>query len=118
MSLITRTILANAKAIAQNATGYSDSIDCKFSQGDAAVLVKTVTGTCTITQQCSHDNVNWYDAVSSAGAALGAVCTALAATTGTYIAYTPVLAPYIRYKIVETNVGALTITLTCMFTED
>jgi hypothetical protein len=117
-ALVGRTPLATLKAIAQAGTGYSDSMNFSRCTGDVAVFIKTVTGTCTISQQCSLDGDNWYDPVSAAAAALGVVCTAVAATTGTYIVYTPVLAPFIRFKIVETNVGALTVSLTLLFGED
>lgn len=117
-SLIARTKLASAQAIAQAGTGYTDSMDFSRCAGDAAVLIVTLLGTSTITQQCSFDNVNWYDPVVAAGTATGAVCTATAATTGTYIVYTPILSPYVRFKVVETNVAALTITLHLIFREE
>lgn len=117
-SLIAVELLANAKAVTQNTSAYSDSMDFSRCAGDAVVLVKTLLGTTTISQQVSTDNVNFYDPVNAAGTALGAVCTALAATTGTYISYTCVMAPYIRFKITETNVAALTITLRLAFREE
>jgi len=116
-SLLARTRLADSKVIARNATGYTDSMDFSKCAGDASVFFVGSLGTSTISQQCSYDNTNWYDPIAAAGTALGAVCTALAAST-VYISYTPVLAPYVRFKVIETNVAILTYSLTLIFREE
>jgi len=116
-SLIARTKLADGKVIARDAIGYTDSMDFSRCAGDAAVLYTGSLGTATITQQCSFDNINWYDPIAAAGTALGAVCTATAAST-VYISFTPVLAPFVRFKVDETNVAILTYSLTLIFREE
>lgn len=106
-------------AVATSATGYSDSIDFSRCQGEAAILVTSLVGGATISQQCSKDNVTFYDPVVAAGTATGAVCTALAAAdTPRYITFSPVLCPYTRFKIIEDGTGDLVITLRFCFREE
>lgn len=111
-SNLIKTVLSNAQAITRAAIAYSDSIDFSSCEGDIALLIASTAGSVTITQQCSVDNSNFYDPVDKDGTALGAVVSALTVTTGKYVAVSPVIAPYIRYKIVEGDVGATALTLT------
>lgn len=110
-SVIIQKVLKSADALAQNATEYSDSIPMKGMEGDVAVVIISTAGSITVTQQVSLDDSTWYDPVNSSGSAVGAVAAALTVTTGTYIVYSPVLAPYMRFKIVEGNVAATVVTL-------
>ena len=118
-SILAIVDLCKAQAIATSATGYSESVDFSRCQGEAAVLVTSAVGGATISQQCSKDNVTFYDPVVAAGTATGAVCTALAAAdTPRYIAFSPVMAPYARFKIIEDGTGDLVISLRFCFREE
>ena len=101
-------------------THYTSSMKFDKCTGEVCVLiVLTGTGTGTITQQCSMNDVNWYDPVNASGSAVGTVCTAKAATTGTWISYSRVMSPYIRFKVVEAGGAATTtVTLTLIFQEE
>jgi len=109
-SILGMVELATALA-ADNGTVHSDSIRFEECAGDATVLLISTAGSITVSQQCSLDNVTWYDPVNASASALGTVGTAVTVTTGTYIAYTVVLAPFIRYKIVEDGTGATAVTI-------
>lgn len=111
MGLAIMTQVVNtALAVAQAGTVYSGVISCPRLTGYCAVLLVTTAGSVTITQQCSKDGTTFYDAVDSDGNALGAVVSAM--TVGSkYIQFSPIIAPYIRFKIVEGNVAALAITI-------
>lgn len=104
--------LASALAVGSGATAYSSSGAFDTSAGYTAILIVSTAGSITVTQQCSVDDTNWYNPVAIDGSALGAVCSALTVTTGTYIKFDPVVAPYIRFKIVEGSVGATAVTIT------
>ena len=111
-------ILMTAEALAQADTHYTSSTDFDNCTGYVSLLVVAASAgaaTITITQQCSLDGENWYDPVGPTGAAIGTVATALAVTTGTYITYSPVVAPYARFKVVEGNTAAVTVTITVTF---
>ena len=120
-SILAREVLATAKAYVQTTPFYTNSVAFDKCQGNATVLL-IVTGSSTsslaVTQQCSLDNVNWYDPVDATATATGAVATAQAVTTGLYISYSPVLTPYIRFKGVQTNNITGTMTLTLIFREE
>ncbi len=117
-SILAAEILSSAQSIGKAATGYSNSVDFSRCQGDASVFIISTAGSITVTQQCSMDNVTFYDPVNSSGTALGGVATALTVTTGTWVSYTPVMAPYIRFKIVEGNSAATVVTLKLVFREE
>lgn len=116
-SQITYTTLMDANSITKNTTEYSDSYDFHGSAGDAAlIIIITSAGapTFTISQQCSVDGSNWYDPVNEAGA-LGGIWTDHLKTSGAYVAFTPVMAHYIRFAVTETgNVIAGTVTITLL----
>ncbi len=109
-------------AVAQNSTVYTSGEDRKpvrFRRlaGNAAMWIKTTGGSITVTQQVSLNGKEWHDAVDNSGNALGSVCSAR--TQGTYyIKFTPVLAPFVRFKIVEGNVGSSTVTAKLIFEEE
>ena len=98
-----------AKSI--NGTDYSDAILFTASQGFASALV-TLSGavSTTITVQCSYDGTNWYDPIDENGSSLGTVCSGI--TTSKFIQFPPVVAKYIRFKIV--TAGAVTVTIDLM----
>lgn len=97
--------LMNAQALLQNATGYSSSLIFDVAAGDATVLLVSTAGSITITQQCSLDNITWYDPVNASGSAVGSVASAFTVSAGTYISFTVVQSPFIRFKVVEGNVA-------------
>lgn len=113
---LTRQIIHSA-SVAQNATEYTDVVTSHRSTGDAAILIVSSAGSITVTQQCSLDNIKWYDPVNGAGSALGAVVATM--TVGSkYVVPSTVVAPFLRFKIVEGNVAATTVTITYSFAED
>lgn len=99
------------EAVSQAATVYSGSMPFRHCTGEVSALI-TVAGTTsiTITQQVSSDNVTFYDAVDASNNALGSVAATMSAGTR-YVAFSPVLARYIRFKVVENNTGAATVTI-------
>ena len=103
--------MASAKAVAQAATVYSSSLASDNLAGHVGLELISTAGSVTITQQVSLDNTTFYDPVDSDGNALGQVITAQTVTTGRYIVPDVVLAPYIRYKITETNVASTVVTI-------
>lgn len=93
-------VVGTAGAVAQSGTSYSESIAFDWARGYVAVQVTSSAGSITVSQQCSMDGTNWYDAVDYLGTALGTVCSAM--TVGTkFVQYDPVLCQYIRFKVVE-----------------
>ena len=109
-SIISKELLASALACGQNATVYSSSRKFHDCDGTATLKIISTAGNITVTQQCSIDNSTWYDPETATGAA-GAVENAITVTTGRYLSFTPVMCPYIRFKIVEANVAATAVTL-------
>lgn len=106
-----RTLVVGvAGAVAQNGTSYSESFAAAQVKGYNAMLVTSSAGSITVTQQCSLDNTNWYDPVDGLGSAVGQVAAAMTASTK-YIQPDPVLAQYVRFKVVEGNVAATTVTI-------
>ena len=109
-SIVSKEVLANAKAVGKNATVYSNSRKFHDCDGTACLKIISTAGSITITQQCSIDDINWYDPTNESGA-IGAVENAITVTTGRYLSFTPILCDYIRFKIVEANVAATAVTL-------
>lgn len=102
--------LCSSKAILLGATDYTDSCNISFAQGYmAALVVLAAASSVTVTQQCSFDNANWYDPVDISGTALGTVYTALLASA--YIYFSPILAIWMRFKIVAAADSTVTITV-------
>ena len=110
--------LMNVTTVAMNGTGYTSSMKFERCTGTVCVFLVSTAGSITVTQQCSLDNSNWYDPVNAAAEALGKVITTMTVTTGKWISYDSVLTPYIRFKIVETNVAATIVTLKLLFQEE
>lgn len=103
---------------ADNGTVYTDSKKFRSTTGFITILVtSSAAGSVTITQQCSKNNIDWYDPIDSDANALGQVIAAMGATTY-YIQCSPVLAPYIRYKVVEDGTLATAVTLDLIYQED
>lgn len=109
LGITTVKTVSNAQAVTNSVNAFSNSVEVNRWSGFAAIEVSANTATATITQQCSSDNVNWYDPVDKSGSALGAIATSLA-TTG-YIEFDPVLSKYVRLKYDPTGSGSLTVKL-------
>jgi len=109
-SIISKEVLADAVALGKNATGYSNSRAFHDCDGTACLKIISTAGSITVTQQCSLDDKTWYDPETSAGAA-GAVEDTITVTTGRYLSFTPVLAPFVRFKVVEGDVAATAFSL-------
>ncbi|MFA6100394.1 MAG: hypothetical protein WC750_06035 [Patescibacteria group bacterium] len=107
---------SSSGAVAQNATTYTIGVPFSFCEGFAAAIVTVSAGSVTISQQCSKDNISWFDAVDGTDTALGVVCTAMSAGTK-YIQFDPVLSNFIRFKIVELNVASTTVGMQFLFLE-
>jgi hypothetical protein len=105
-------------AITKGGTLYTSLGDkpLKFerSTGVAAMYLKSTAGQITITQQVSMDGNRWFDAINNAKQPVGNVISGQDVTTGLYITFTPVFAKYIRFKIVENDVAATTVSMTLL----
>jgi len=117
-SILAQEKIASALAVTKAGTSYTDSVDFSRCQGDASLLVASTAGSVTITQQCSADNVTFYDPLSSTGTAYGEIASDMTVTTGAWISFTPCMSPYIRFKIVEGNVAATEATIKLFFREE
>jgi hypothetical protein len=114
--VLSNQIIHNA-SVSQAATVYSDVVKADLSNGEVALEIVSSAGSITVTQQCSIDGYAWSDPVDGAGNALGAVVAAM--TVGTkYVVPSAVVAPLIRYKIVEGNTAATVVKLRLIFQEE
>lgn len=102
--------ISNAQALTNGVTAFSNSVELSPWAGFVTVEVSANTSTTTISQQCSSDNINWYDPVDNSGNALGAIWTGLSTTK--YVQYSPVLTKYFRLKYVPTGSGSITTKIT------
>ena len=103
--------------VAQNATVYTSGVPFSRATGEVALLIVSSAGEITVTQQCSFDGENFHDPLDGAGSALGAVTAGM--TVGTkYVVPSPVVAPYVRYKIVEANTAATDVSITLVSQEE
>jgi len=110
-SIVEHEVLMAVKDVGKAGTIYSESVPFSDCDGTACLLIKSTAGSITITQQCSIDDKNFYDPETASGAA-GAVEDTITVTAGRYLSFTPVMAPYIRFKVVEGDVAASVVTLT------
>ncbi len=104
--------------LAQNSTKFSSIYKFDKSAGFAGMLLTISAGSVSITQANGLSEIGpFVTAVDSAGTALGKVCSVVGA--GTYwIAYDPILSPFMRFKCVEANVASTTVSFTPMWSED
>lgn len=114
-SMLGNIKLMDVQAAAKAATVYSSSIRFDACAGDATIFLVSTAGSITVTQQCSLDDSNWYDPVNASGSAVGSVASAFTVSAGTYITYTVVLAPYVRFKVVEGDVAATDVSLKLIY---
>jgi len=104
--------------LAQNSTKFSSIYKFDKCIGFAGMLLTVSAGSVSITQaNALLDSGPFVTAVDSAGGAIGKVCSILGA--GTYwIAYDPIMAPFMSFKCVEANVASTTISFTPLWSED
>ncbi len=96
-------------------TIYSNSRRFHDCDGTACVLITTSsTAEIAVTQQCSTDDVTWYNPETAAGAA-GVVDTSITAASTVYMSYTPVLCDYIRFKVVAASAVSNLVSLTLAY---
>ena len=114
-SQLSNEVLMSAETIAQADTHYSSSMDFRRCAGNAVLLVISTAGVITISQQCSYNGIDWYDPVDYVGGTLGVIQSLLTVTTGVYVPFTPVMAPYIRFKVVEGNTAPTVVTLRLVY---
>lgn len=106
LQVLSTTTVANGATIYSNS--YSGDKETGFSY---AFIQLSGTSSVTVTQQGSLDNTTFYDVVSSAGSALGAILTTGTSTAGIFVQFDPVFAPYKRLKIVAGAASTVAITL-------
>jgi hypothetical protein len=102
-------------SVEKSGTGYSSQMDFRRCAGNAALFIVNTAGSLTISQQCSFDQKNWYDPTDSTGGSLGVVSGYLSPTTGVYIPFTPVLSPYIKFKVIENGTAATAVTIRLIY---
>lgn len=105
-SMISKEVLMDTVAVATTDTHYSNSRRFHDCNGTACLKVISTAGDIDVTQQCSIDDVTFYDPTDVSGA-VGAVEDTITVTTGRYISFTPVICPYVRFKVVQ-GAGATT----------
>lgn len=122
-SQITQRTLMDAVTIS-SATKYSDSMKFHGCTGTAVMFIVSSAGTLAISQQCSQDNVNWYNPFDTSTGALGIVVAAQTVTTavdggaaGVYRVFTPVLSEWIRFKVIESTASTV-VTLKLLFRQE
>lgn len=104
--------------IAQNSTKFSTPFKFDKCNGFADAFVTVTAGSVSISQQCGQTIQGpWFDPVDKTNTAIGVVCTTMAVGTR-WVQFDPVLAPFARFKVVETNVGSTTVTFRPMYMED
>jgi len=110
--------VSDLQAIDNDSTDYSVSSRFKDCAGNAAIVLISTAGSITVSQQISMDNVTFYDPVDTSGTPLGVLATDQTVTTGKYIAFTPVLCPYTRFKIVAADSAATVLTIKLIFRKE
>lgn len=97
--------------LGQNSTGFTAPFLFTPCDGYAAAKVTISAGSVTISQQCADFITGpFFDPVDNTNTALSVVATTMAAGTR-WVQYNPTLCNYARYKCIETNVGAATVTI-------
>jgi hypothetical protein len=110
-SQITQELLMSVEAVGKADTHYSAARRFSDCAGQASLFIKSTAGSITVTQQCSLDGINFYDPIDTAAGALGAVIATQTVTTGIYVSFTPIICEYARFKVVEQNSAATSVTL-------
>lgn len=104
-----RTIMS-AQSVTTGDTVYSSEVSARNASEYAALIVDLGIATgagVTVTQQCSIDGSTWYSPVDKDNVSVGT--TGQAITADKYIALTPVVTPYLRYKVVSATEDTVTL---------
>lgn len=101
--------VSTAQTLTNGTPAFSNAVQIKTWGGFAALEVKAMTATATISQQCSVDGATWYDPTDNAGNALGLIYTGLSTTK--YIEFSPVVTKWVRLKYSPTGSGSITANL-------
>ena len=73
-SIINKQVLMNGITVAKAGTWYSTARRFWDCDGSVAVLIASTAGSIAVSQQCSIDNINWFDPIT-ATEAIGIVDT-------------------------------------------
>ena len=107
-----RRVLSETVAVTKQGTVYSSPFRANECAGTIALLIVSSAGSLTVTQQCGlTEDGTFYDPVNAANSALGAVCAAGFTVGSRFINLTPVVAPWLRLKMIEANVAATDVDL-------
>lgn len=98
--------------LAQNSTGFTTPFLFTPCNGYAGAKVTVSAGSVTISQQCAENLMGpFFDPVDNTNTALSVVATTMGAGTR-WVQFNPTLCNFARYKCIETNVAACTVTIT------
>lgn len=108
---IDATTVLPATAIDAGSTSYSVALGALNIIGayGGLEITTTATGTMTITQQVSTDGQTWLDPTNATLTSVGAVYNSVFKVLNQYIQFTPVVAPYLRFKVVPTQANTVTL---------
>lgn len=116
---ISNELLMDTETLAQSDTHWSAASDFRGCVGDACLFIVSSAGSITVTQQCAWTKGGtFYDAINSSKSAVGSVIAAQTVTTGIYVSFTPILAPYSRFKVVEGGTAGTNVTLRLLFRKE
>lgn len=116
---LTEITVATALVTGISGTVYSSVADFSRCTGFAAVLLtnSAATATITVTQQASSNGSDWYDCVDQNNSAIGQVQVITTTATTRYVQFDPVVARWIRFKIVESAGVTTNVTIKLIFQE-
>lgn len=107
-------------SLTQAATNFSTAFPFKFCTGFAWVKLVSTGGSIAVSYQCAEKSEGPYtDPVDKDNAAVGVIVssgTPMTASTR-WISAATVMAPWIRIKFIEQNVGITTVTPVVFFQE-
>ena len=107
-SELIRTKVMDNVTVGAGSSNVSSSVRVKRSSFDGKFgMLVSANDTVTVTQQCSIDDANWYDPFLTNTSQTGQVATA----DTSYVVFSPVVAPYIRFNVSATNSTNVTLEL-------
>ena len=112
--------LMDAVAV-DNATVNSSSINLERIGSGGAVAVRFISsaaGSLTVTQQCSHNDIDWYTPKDKSNVAISPIVpAATGADSGRWIVFDISFAPFVRFQCVEAGTLATNVTIDFYFLE-
>jgi hypothetical protein len=109
---LSATQVMSAQNIFAGSTGYSVSVNQLNQVGAYAALQIAMSPTTglTINHQCSIDGITFWTPTNATAVTAGNIlATGVTTATATYVTFTPVVAPYVRYSVVP--IASSTVTL-------